>query len=79
MWSPLNVHHPKAASERSPVPDDEAAHFVGKVHENLRAFAGLRIFISDVQHLFTVFDILEVLNDGVSYRNNPQLRPDKPN
>ena len=43
----------------------EAADLVGDVHDDLRAFARLRIFVGDVVHFGILPDILEVLLDSL--------------
>ena len=53
--------------------DHESAKLVGQVHQDLRAFAGLRIFIRDIEQVFVVVDILKMLLDRVVNPNDPEL------
>ena len=55
--------------------DDEAVRFIGKVHEDLGAFPGLRVFIGDVVVVLIVADVGEMLPHRVPDRDLAKLRP----
>ena len=55
----------------------EAADLVGDIHDDLRAFARLRIFVGDVVHFGVLPDIFEVLLDGLDDGDGSGRAPDQ--
>ena len=66
MWSPLYV---------ASCADDYPSALVGDVHQYLRPFAGLGIFVGDVMYVFVVAYVLKVPVTGSGNRNFKRFHP----
>ena len=53
--------------------DHEAAELVGKVHKDLRAFAGLGVLVGDVRHTRVVADVGEMRANGLADRDGAKV------
>ena len=49
--------------------NDHAAHLVSNVHQNLRAFASLGVFVHNVVNILVVADVGKVLQHGIHNGN----------